>query len=150
MQKKLVQVLGAVQISFALSISPLVDCVFWGISAAQAASTPATNPTPTAALTANPTSITSGQPSTLTWSSANAGSCTGTGFSTGNAISGSVTVTPSTTTTYSVSCAGSGGTLNASATVTVVASPGIRLVQTRQPARRRGEHLFRRDDQSAH
>jgi Concanavalin A-like lectin/glucanases superfamily/Phosphoesterase family/Pectate lyase superfamily protein len=78
-----------------------------------------TNPAPTASLSVNPTSITSGQSSTLAWSSTNATSCTGTGFSTSNATSGSVSVTPPTTTTYSVTCTGSGGTANASATVTV-------------------------------
>jgi F5/8 type C domain/Domain of unknown function (DUF1929)/Glyoxal oxidase N-terminus len=76
---------------------------------------------PTASLSANPTSITAGQSSTLTWSSTNATSCTGTGFSTGNATAGSVTVTPSVTTSYSVSCMGSGGTATASATVGVTA-----------------------------
>src|SRR5690348_720754 len=116
MQKKWFQALAVIQISFVLCICPLVYSLIWGISAAQAASTLSTNLAPTAVLTANPTSITSGQPSTLTWSSTNAGSCTGAGFSTGNAVSGSVTVTPSTTTTYSVSCTGSGGTANAAAT----------------------------------
>jgi Domain of unknown function (DUF1929)/F5/8 type C domain/Glyoxal oxidase N-terminus len=77
---------------------------------------------PTASLAANPTSITAGQSSTLTWSSTNATSCTGTGFSTGNATTGSVTVTPSVTTSYSVSCTGSGGTATASATVGVTSS----------------------------
>jgi hypothetical protein len=74
----------------------------------------------TASLTANPISISGGQSSTLTWSSNNANSCTGTNFSTGNATSGSVAVSPSATTTYSISCTGSSGTISASATVTVV------------------------------
>ncbi len=74
---------------------------------------------PTATLSANPTPIPSGQSSTLTWRSTNASSCTGMNFSTGNAVSGSVTVTPSTTTTYSVSCTGAAGSASASATVTV-------------------------------
>jgi acid phosphatase len=74
---------------------------------------------PTAILSANPSSICSGQSSTLTWASTNATSCTGTNFSTGSAVSGSVAVTPSTTTTYSVSCTGAVGSASASATVTV-------------------------------
>ncbi len=74
---------------------------------------------PTATLSPNPTSIPSGQSSTLTWGSTNATSCIGTTFSTENAVSGSVTVTPSTTTTYSVSCTGAAGSASASATVTV-------------------------------
>jgi hypothetical protein len=76
-------------------------------------------PAPTATLSANPTSIPSGQSSTLTWGSTNATSCTGTNFSTGNAVSGSVTVTPLTTTTYSLGCTGAVGSASASATVTV-------------------------------
>jgi hypothetical protein len=80
-------------------------------------------PTPTTTLSANPTSITSGQSSTLTWGSTNATSCTGAGFSTGNAVSGSTAVAPATTTAYSVSCTGPGGTASASAAVTVTLAP---------------------------
>jgi hypothetical protein len=99
----------------------------WGYSLWEFAvyGTPASG-APTASLSANPTSVTAGQSSTLTWSSTNATSCTGTGFSTGNLTAGSVTVTPSITTNYSVSCTGSGGTATASATVGV-SSGGINL-----------------------
>jgi hypothetical protein len=76
-------------------------------------------PAPTASLSASPASITSGQPTTLTWSSTNATSCTGTNF-TASGTSGSVSVSPSATTNYSLTCSGSGGTSSASAaTVTV-------------------------------
>src|SRR5207344_3135703 len=51
------------------------------------------NPAPTVTLSANPASITSGQSSTLTWSSTNATSFTGTGF-TASGTSGSVSVSP--------------------------------------------------------
>lgn len=74
---------------------------------------------PTATLSANPASITAGQSSTLTWSSTNATSCTGTNFSTGGATSGSVAVTPGATTNYSVTCSGTGGSASDSATVSV-------------------------------
>jgi hypothetical protein len=77
---------------------------------------------PTATLTANPTSITSGQSSTLAWSSTNATSCTGTGF-TANGTSGSVSVSPTQTTTYSVSCTGAGGSVSAQTTITVGSTP---------------------------
>jgi hypothetical protein len=77
------------------------------------------SPAPTASLSANPASINAGQSSTLSWSSTNATSCTGGGFSSGGAISGSAVVTPSTTRTYSVSCTGDGGSASASTTVTV-------------------------------
>ena len=70
--------------------------------------------TPTATLTASPSSITAGQSSTLTYSSTNATSCTGTRF-TATGTSGSVVVTPSLTTTYSINCGGK----VVSATVTV-------------------------------
>ena len=84
-------------------------------------STGTTTGSTTANLSASPTSITSGQSSTLTWGSTNAASCTGTGF-TASGTSGSVTVSPTQTTTYSVTCAGSGSTSSpASATVTVSA-----------------------------
>lgn len=60
----------------------------------------------------------SGQSSTLSWSSANATSCTGSGFSV-SGTSGSATVSPTVTTTYSVTCTGTGGSASASAIVTV-------------------------------
>jgi len=80
-------------------------------------------PAPTVTLTANPTSIQSGQTAVLSWSSTNATSTMGTGFSTGGAVSGSVTVSPTNTTTYSITATGAGGTANASVTVTVTAPP---------------------------
>src|SRR5262249_10288088 len=46
-----------------------------------------------------------GESSTLTWSSANATVCTGYGFSTDGATSGSISVSPITTTAYGLSCA---------------------------------------------
>jgi hypothetical protein len=82
----------------------------------------ASGPKAAATLTA-PTPINFGQSSTLTWTSANATSCTGTGFSTGNATSGTVSVSPSVTTTYSVNCSGA----TASTTVTVQNSPTASL-----------------------
>ena len=72
---------------------------------------------PSVSLTANPTSITSGQSSTLIWSS-NVTSCTGTGF-TASGTSGSTSVSPANTTTYSISCSGTGGSASANTTVTV-------------------------------
>ena len=61
---------------------------------------------PTATLTASSQTVVSGQPVTLAWSSQNAPSCNGGGFSTGKtrATSGSVTVTPTQTTTYALTC----------------------------------------------
>jgi len=76
-------------------------------------------PKPTVSLTASPTTVVAGSSSKLTWGSTNATSCTGSGFSTGNAKSGSVNVSPTSTKTYSVTCTGLGGSATASASVTV-------------------------------
>jgi len=78
--------------------------------------------TPTASLSASPSSITSGQTSVLSWSSTHATSCTSSDFSTGGATSGTFAVAPGVTKTYTVTCSGSSGSANASATVTVTAA----------------------------
>jgi Subtilase family len=83
-------------------------------------------PTPT--LTATATSVVAGNPITLTWSSANATSCTAAGSWSGAlATSGSQSVTPATagTDSYSLTCANATGSSAASAvsvTVTAAAS----------------------------
>jgi hypothetical protein len=72
--------------------------------------TPVTVTPVTASLTATPGSVTSGSSATLTWSSTNATSCTGTGFDTAGATSGTVSTGALTTTTnFSVTCTGVGG-----------------------------------------
>jgi len=89
------------------------------------------NPAATATLTAKPTSIISGASSILTWSSTNATACTGTGFSTSNAISGDQSVTPTTTTTFSITCTGAGASSGpVSATVTVTPVGGTTTTTT--------------------
>lgn len=82
------------------------------------------NPAPTVNLVATPASITSGQSSSLSWTTQNATSCTASGGWSGTrATSGSQAVGPLTTnTTYTLSCTGAGGTGSASATVTVTAA----------------------------
>lgn len=94
---------------------------------------PPTPPAPTAQLVANPTTIIQGNSTTLSWSSTNANSCTGTGFNTGNAVSGSVSASPITTTGYSLNCSGLGGTTTASATVTVTGAPAVTASLTANP-----------------
>ena len=75
------------------------------------ATTQAGTPVPTATISASPTSIVSGQSSTLTWSSTNATSCTASnGWSGAKATSGTQSVSPTVTTTYSITCTGAGGT----------------------------------------
>jgi len=77
---------------------------------------------PTVTISANPTAITLGQSSTLTWSSTNATSCTASGdWSGSKTTSNSESVTPGSTgtKTYTLTCSGPGGSGLNSATVTV-------------------------------
>ena len=86
--------------------------------------------TPTSSLTAQPTTISTGKSSVLTWSSAN-----GTTVDLQPGIGqvqarGSMTISPQQTTTYTLTVTGSGGTSVSSATVTVggvVQSAGVTL-----------------------
>lgn len=78
---------------------------------------------PITTLTATPNSITAGQTITLAWTSTNATSTTGTGFSTAGTTSGSVTLSPATTSTYSITATGVGGSASATTTVTVNIAP---------------------------
>jgi len=87
---------------------------------------------PTVTISANLTKVFVGQPLTLTWSSANATSCTASGAWSGSAaVSGTQTVAPSAagSLTYTLACAGSGGNTSASTTVTV-ATPSLSLTNT--------------------
>lgn len=74
----------------------------------------------TASIVANPTSVRSGDPALLTWSSTGATQCTGTNFDTGGSPNNSVLVEPQTETKYVVTCTGPGGSATATATVLVV------------------------------
>jgi hypothetical protein len=81
-------------------------------------------PEPTLALSANPTSITQGTTSTLSWSSTDATSCTASnGWSGTKSLSGTQPVSPSATTTYTLTCTGAGGTITKSETVNVSSAP---------------------------
>lgn len=81
-------------------------------------SSPASSQKPTITLTAQPTNISSGTSTTLSWNASNATSVTISGLGT-LAASGSAPVTPSSTTTYTATATGPGGTAAASAVVTV-------------------------------
>ena len=84
------------------------------------AKTQSGTPAPTVSLSANPTSITFGQSSMLTWSSANATICTASGSWSGTkATSGTQSVSPTSTSTYTLTCTGTGGSANQSVMVTV-------------------------------
>jgi hypothetical protein len=85
----------------------------------------AASPTaPTLLLSANPASIAPGASSTLSWTSTNATSCTGTNFSP-SGVSGSVSVSPTVNTTYSITCTGSGGSTTRTGPVVVNPLPSI-------------------------
>ncbi len=78
---------------------------------------------PTLTIAANPTTILSGQSSTLTWTSSNTTSCTASGgWSGGKALFGTQGVTPAATTTYTMTCTGPGGSVTQNAIVTVTAA----------------------------
>lgn len=72
-------------------------------------------------LSANPTSVSSGQSAALSWVTAGASSCTASGGWTGSqATSGTVTVGPLTSTTsYTLTCTGAGGSATQSVSVAV-------------------------------
>ncbi len=100
----------------------------------QTAVAPPVTPAPTVTLTANPTSITQGQSSTLTWSSTNATSCTASGGWTGTkTTSGTQAVSPTANTTYTLTCTGAGGSANQSVTVGVSANPAPTVTFTANP-----------------
>jgi hypothetical protein len=95
----------------------------WGLAPSYTACTAGSfttpPPTTTVSLSAYPTKISPGQASTLTWSSTNASSCTGGGF-TASGTSGSAAVYPTVTTSYSATCTGAGGPATGMATVTMI------------------------------
>jgi hypothetical protein len=81
---------------------------------------------PSLTLSADPTSVTAGGATTLTWTTTDATACTGSGGSwTGSAAvgSGSLSVSVTATTTYKLSCTGPGGSATQTVTVTAAAAP---------------------------
>lgn len=78
------------------------------------------NVAPTLTLSATPATISTGNSSTLIWSSTNASSCVASGGWTGSMLpNGTRTITGMTTATYTLTCTGAGGSVVKSATVTV-------------------------------
>src|SRR5690606_16676765 len=83
-------------------------------------------PAPTISFTASPTSIVSGNSSTLTWSTTNATSCTASGSWSGAKATAGSTSSGTLTTgnrTFTLTCTGPGGSVNRSVTVVVTAPP---------------------------
>lgn len=81
-------------------------------------------PLPSVTLSANPTSVVSGGSTTLSWSVANATSCSASGAWSGSkGLSGSQTVDSLTSdSTFTLVCTGTGGSTSRSMTVTIEAS----------------------------
>jgi carbohydrate binding protein with CBM4/9 domain len=91
-------------------------------------------PLPMITFNASPSSITTGQSSTLTWSTANATSVTiDHGMGT-QPTSGSLAVTPSVTTTYTLTATGAGGTAITARTITVTAPNAPQVLFSATPA----------------
>ncbi len=87
-------------------------------------SPPPTNSLPIVSISANPSSITAGEATELSWSSVNATSCQAVNsWTTSTATNGKQNVNPQQSTTYLISCTGNGGTQAASVNVTVVGAP---------------------------
>ena len=106
-----------------------------GATATQAVTITVNVPPPTITLTANPTSIISGQSSTLTFNATNATGITiDNGVGTVQPPSGTVTVSPTATTTYTATATGLSGTVTASATVTVAAGGQLAATISANPA----------------
>lgn len=105
-----------------------LTCTGSGGTATASASVTVSAPKPTASLSASPSTISSGQSSTLSWNSTNATSCTASGAWSGSlATSGTKAVAPTSTATYSLTCTGSGGSATTSTVVTVGSSPSALL-----------------------
>jgi phospholipase C len=82
------------------------------------------NPAPAVSFIANPTSITAGQSSMLSWTTTNASSVTISNGIGSKPVNGSVSVSPTATTTYTLTATGAGGTTTAQATVVVSSGSG--------------------------
>ncbi len=74
-------------------------------------------------ITANPTTIFTGDSTTLTWSAPTASSCVGTNFNTGGIKSGSLLLNPLSTITYTITCTISGSPETNQTTVVVKKKP---------------------------
>jgi hypothetical protein len=85
--------------------------------------------TPTATLSASPTTIDQGQSATLTWSSTNATSCVGTGFTAGGASGTRSTGAINTpgTSNYQVVCTGAGGSSAPAFASVIVLAPNVSI-----------------------
>ena len=100
---------------------------------------------PTVTLSANPSSINTGDSATLSWTSTNATSLTIAPEVGTVTAEGSTKVTPSDSATYTITATGPGGTANATARVTVSTPPPP--PQNNEPSL---DELFRKEVQDAY
>jgi hypothetical protein len=99
-----------------------LTCTGPGGNASGSAVLTVNSPSPGVTISVNPTTVTLGNPATLSWSSTNATSCNASGAWSGTqATSGTLSETPAATgvSTYTLSCTGPGGTTANSATLAV-------------------------------
>lgn len=127
---------GSVSVSPSSTTQYSITCTGTrGAASGTATVTVSPAPLPTVTLNLTPSSISSGSSSTISWSSVNATSCTGTNFSTGNNTNGTASTGAITSNkTYSVICTGLGGNASASATITVNALPTPVVTLTASPS----------------
>ena len=104
-----------------------LTCTGAGGSANQTSTVTVTPPVPAVSLSANPGSVSSGNSSTLTWSTTNATACVASnGWSGARATSGTASTGALTaTTTFALNCTGPGGGANRSVTVSVTGSGAV-------------------------
>ena len=79
---------------------------------------------PTVSISANPASVVSGSPATLTWSSSGATVCAASSAWSGRrSTANTFTLSPTATSTYTITCSGAGGSTSQSAIITVATTP---------------------------
>ncbi len=96
---------------------------------------------PAVTLTASPSILYgTGKSVTLSWYSSDATSCSGSGFSTGGAISGNTDITMNNvgSSTFTIVCTGPGGSATASKTVIVSDQPSATLTSSGSPIVQKG------------
>jgi hypothetical protein len=116
----------------AISLPSILLCCILVSACGGGAATPVNSPAgPTVSLTANPTTVSSGGSSNLTWSSTDTTGCNGSGgWSGSKATSGGPQSTGAlnSTTDFTLTCTGSGGSASQTVTVTVTSNPSAPTV----------------------
>jgi len=107
------------ELLLAFSLFNMVACGGGGAGGGGVGGGGSGTPPPSVTVTANPTSISPGGSTTLTWTSSNATTVTISPGVGSVSPQGSVTVSPATSTTYTATAKGPGGSATASASVTV-------------------------------